>query len=304
MLFYIILTFLNAQMMILVTGATGHLGSATIDFLLKKIPANEIAALVRDASKGKTLAEKGIDVRIGNYHDYDSLVKAFKGIDKLLLISSNDFNDRTGQQLNAINAAKEAGVKHVIYTSAVIKDIKTTAIPFVMDTHHATAEYLKASGLIYTLMNNNLYADVLPMFLGAKVLETGVYIPTGEGTVPFATRLDMAEANANVLTTSGHENKEYNISSTTLYSFADIATLLSELSGKQIVYIDPTKEDFIAQLKQVGVPEEYIGVTAGFAEAIKGNEFNLPDDSLEKILGRKPVELKEYLRQTYFSGVN
>jgi NAD(P)H dehydrogenase (quinone) len=286
--------------MILVTGATGHFGTAVIDFLLKKVPASEIAALVRDEAKAAGLKEKGISVRVGNYHDYNSLVQAFKGVDKVLLVSSNDFNDRAGHQINAVKAAKEVGVKHFAYTSAATNAPTTSAIPFVVDSHIATANYLKASGLAYTLLNDNLYADVLPMFLGEKVVETGVFIPGGEGRVPYATRLDMAEAAANVLTSAGHENKEYNISSDVTYSFADVAQIFSKLAGKEVAYIDAPKDVFVDALTKAGVPAEYVGLTAGFAEAIKLNEFNLPGTDLEKLLGRKPVSLESFLKETYF----
>lgn len=287
--------------MILVTGATGHFGAAAIDFLLKKVPANKIAALVRDEAKAGALKEKGITIRAGNYHDYNSLVQAFKGIEKVLLVSSNDFNDRAGQQINAIKAAKEAGVKHFAYTSIPVKDGVTTVIPFVVDSHMATANYLKTSGLTYTLLNNNLYADVIPMFLGEKVVETGVFIPGGDGRVPYATRLDMAEAAANVLSGTGHENKEYNISNTVAYSFADIAQILSKLANKEVAYIDAPKDVFVDALTKAGVPKEYIDITAGFAEAIKKHELDIPGSDLETLLGRKPAALESFLKQAYFS---
>ncbi|MGF6848259.1 NAD(P)H dehydrogenase (quinone) [Chitinophaga sp. W3I9] len=286
--------------MILVTGATGHLGAAVIDFLLKKVPANQIAALVRDEAKASGLKEKGISIRVANYHNYPSLVPAFKGVDKILLVSSSDFNDRAGQQINVINAAKEAGVKHVIYTSVATNAPTTTVIPMVVDSHIATANHLKASGLTYTLLNNNLYADVLPMFLGEKVVETGVFIPGGEGRVPYASRLDMAEAAANVLAGTGHDDKEYTIASDVTYSFADIAQLLSKLANKQVVYVDAPHDAYTAALAKAGVPPAYVGVMSGFAEAIKKNEFNLPGTELENLLGRKPASLESYLQKTFF----
>jgi NAD(P)H dehydrogenase (quinone) len=285
--------------MILVTGATGHLGGATVDFLLQTIPAAQIAVLARDENKAAALKEKGIAVRIGNYKDYNSLVAAFAGIDKVLLVSSADMDDRFKQHKNAIDAAKEAGVKHVIYTSSDIKDITNSATGDIADVHNRTAQYLKMSGLSYTLLNNNLYADVLPMFLGEKVLETGVYFPGGEGKVPFATRSDMAEAAAQVLTTDLHENKEYAIAGDVAYSFGDIAQLLSEISGKEITYTSPTSDEFKQALSVAGVPEFFVGMLADFAKAIKDTEFDTQNSDLEKLIGRKPTSLKEYLRRVY-----
>jgi NAD(P)H dehydrogenase (quinone) len=290
---------------LLITGATGHLGKAVINFLLKKgTPASQITALVRDEAKAADLKEKGIELRKGDYHDYASLVKAFTGIDKLLLVSSADINDRSSQHINAVNAAKEAGVKHILYTSVQSRENQPSAIPFVVQSHFDTERAIKNSGISYTILRNTIYADMLPMFLGEKVAETGVFIPAGKGKTPFATREDMAEAAASVLITPGHENKVYPITSPTGYSFTDIAASLSELSGKNIPYVDATPEQYKETLSQAGVPQEYIGVMAGFAEAMKQNEFDEADNTLESLLGRKPTSLKEYLKSIYFTTNN
>jgi NAD(P)H dehydrogenase (quinone) len=285
--------------MILVTGSTGHFGKATIDFLLKKIPSSGIAALARDKNKAADLAAKGIDIRTGDYTDFDSMVKAFTGIEKLLLISSNDMNDRGGQHVNAVNAAQKAGVKHIVYTSADIKDPLQSAIAFITDGHVKAENQIKNSGMTYTILKNNLYAECIPMFLGEKLPETGVFFPAGTGRTPFAARIDMAEAAAHVLTTDGHGNEEYSISSDTSYSFSDVADILSEISGRKIPYLNPTKEVFTEQLIKAGIPEMYVGFTAAFAEAIRRDEFNLPGTTLESLLGRKPMSLKAFLQTIY-----
>ncbi len=288
--------------MILVTGSTGQFGNAAIDFLSKKMPVNHIAALARDENKAAVLKAKGIDVRIGDYTDYNSLVSAFNGVDKLLLVSSSDMQDRGTHHIAAIDAAKEAGVKHIVYTSACMKDMHNSAISFISESHARTVKHIKNSGLTYTLLNNNLYADVLPMFIGEKVLETGIFYPAGNGRVPFATRMDMAEAAANILTSEGHENQEYPISSNTSDSLSDIAEILSDLSGKTVFYTSPSKEVYVEQVVKAGVPETYAGFFAAFAEAIKQNEFDIPDPTLERLLGRKPTSLKEYLQSFYFTN--
>jgi NAD(P)H dehydrogenase (quinone) len=286
--------------MILITGATGQLGRATIDFLLKKnFPENKIAALVRDEAKAADLIAKGIELRKGDYHDYTSLIKAFQGIEKVLLISSSDLNDRSGQQINVIKAAKEAGVKHVLYTSVQSKRNTPSFIPMVVQSHIETEDYLKKSGLVYTILKNTLYADILPAFIGENIFEKGVNVPAGMGSVPFAPRLDMAEAAANVLFGGSHENKEYVIAADTLYSFADIAEILSGITGKTIKYNDVTPELFIKQRTNEGLPQEYAGFFALFAEAIKQNEFSLKESDLLTLLGRKPTSLKEFLKLVY-----
>ncbi|WP_116787247.1 SDR family oxidoreductase [Flavobacterium psychrotrophum] len=285
--------------MILVTAATGQLGTATVNYLLEKIPASQIAVLARDADKAKDFADKGISVRIGNYHDYESLVPAFKGVEKLLLISSNDFEDRAGQHINAIKAAKEAGVKHIAYTSVEATDPRNSATGVVGTSHADTDDFLKASGLTYTLLKDNLYADVIPMFVGDQVLTTGVFFPAGDGKVPFATREDMALAAAVVLTTEGHENKEYVIANDESWSFADVAQYISEVSGVEVTYTSPDAEVYKKVLEDAGVPDIYVWMLGAFAKAIKDHEFETGKSDLEQLIGKKPTTLKEYLATVY-----
>jgi NAD(P)H dehydrogenase (quinone) len=288
--------------MILVTGATGHLGGAVVDFLLEKVPANQIAVLVRNADKAAALTEKGVSVRVGDYHDKASLVQSFQGVDTLLLVSTSDLNDRVGQHLNVINAAKEAGVKRVAYTGVTLQNVEQSPLKDFMGDHFRTEESLKQSGLAYTFLRNSLYADVLPMFFGPNVLETGIFLPAGQGRVPFATREDMAEAAANVLAGEGHENQTYDLVNTESWSMADAAAILSDLAGKEIAYTDAPNDVYTDTMKKAGVPEGAIGFTIGFANTIGGNYFDLPGNAMEHLLGRKPTSLTDYLQATYFGS--
>lgn len=289
--------------MILVTGATGNLGKATIEFLLEKgVAANEISALVRDESKAQDLKAKGITLKIGDYDNYASLVSAFKGVDKLLLVSGSDVVNRGKQQENGVLAAKEAGVKHIFYTSFERKnETGTSPVSFIADSHLQTEKIIKASGMDYTIFRNNLYFDALPMFFGENVAENGIFLPAGETKSSFALRKDMAEATANVLIGRGHENKEYSFSNTEKVSVGDIAKSLGEVLGKDISYTSPSSEVYVDTLTKAGVPAQYIGMFNGFAEAIKQGEFDVNNNDLENILGRKPANVKSFLAETYAS---
>ncbi len=287
--------------MILVTGATGHFGKSAIAFLLQKgIAPNNITALVRDPKKASDLEAKGVKLKIGDYDNYESLVKAFTGVDKLLLVSASDLEKRLPQHLNAVKAAKEVGISHIVYTSFERKnESETSPIAQLAHAHIETEKAIKESGIAYTIMRNSLYAEVLPMFIGENVLETGIYLPAGQGTVPFALREEMAESVASVLVGEGHENKEYSISNTVNYSITDVATMLSDISGKTITYTSPATDEFKKTLAGFGVPEQGIEMAAGFAEAIAQNEFTVEQSDLEKLLGRTPTPLKNYLIKTY-----
>ncbi|HVI46698.1 MAG TPA: SDR family oxidoreductase [Chitinophaga sp.] len=286
--------------MILVTGATGHLGNDVVHHLLKKIPASEIAALARDTTRLTALKEKGVEIRPGDYNDYDSLVKAFSGIDKLYFVASNDIPNRMQQHINVVNAAKEANVKHVVFTSFQRRRDSGTPIAFISDVYLETESRLKQSGITYTLMKHGLYADVLPFFLGDSIPEDGIFtLPAGDGKVSFALRSDMGEAGAHVLTTTGHDNKTYEISGNTAFSIADVASILSGLAGREIRYVSPTPEAFRQQRIQAGLPPEIAAMVTSFGEAINEREFDFPDTTLETFLGRKPTPLKDYLKTVY-----
>lgn len=288
--------------MILVTGSTGNLGRHTIHFLLQKTPANNIAALARDLTKAKVLKAKGIDIRIGDYHHYSTLVKAFSGVEKVLLISAAAFTDRIAQHINVINAAQEAGVKHVLYTSVQRKNDSSFLIPWITESDIETENYLKASGLIYTIIQNTMYAEALPLYLGETFRKNGIIFPAGNGTIPLATSEDIAEAIANIITEKGHENKEYTLTGDTCYSLHEIAEIVSELSGETIKYSDVSTDRFIFDKINAGVSPTAASYYADWAQAIKHGLFDRPTDSLQNILGRKPTSLKKYLQLTYYSN--
>lgn len=284
--------------MILITGATGHLGSATIDFLLKKRPASQLAALVRDAGKATELIQKGVTIRVGNYDDIASLDQAMQGIDSVLLIAGTDEEKRVQQHRNVIDAAKKAGVQLVAYTSRALKDRNTLANR-LMDGHFQTEDYLKASGVPYALFRNILYMDAIPQFVGPTVFETGIHLPTGQGKVAFALRSDMAEAMATVLASNDNTTQIYTLTGSKAYSFGDIAATLSDLSGKAVPYSSVEKSAFETQLNVRGVPDAMVQRITGFLTDIANGQEDEVSPDLENLLGRKPASLEDGLKAIY-----
>lgn len=287
---------------LLITGATGQLGLKTIEFLLEQgIEPGKISALVRDPEKAQKLTDMGVNLVVGDYGNYESLVKAFQEVEKLLFVSGSDVVNRVAQHENVIKAAVEAKVNHVFYTSALTNtSIENSAIAFVSEAHVKTEEWLAASGLTYTLLKNNLYMDLVPQFIGGQVLETGtIYFPAGSGKTGFALRSEMAEAAAIVLTSEGHEGKSYGITNVEAYSYQDVAKCLTEISGKEITYVSPSVEEFTGVMKNAGLSDDMIGGVVSFALAQANDEFNVTGADLEQLLGRKPTSLKEYLTSIY-----
>lgn len=285
---------------ILITGASGHLGKATINYLLEKTDAANIVALVRDTAKAEELKQKGVEIRVGDYDNYASLTAAFAGINKVLFVSGSDIGRRIQQHENVVKAAKEAGVKHVVYTSFQRKNEgPDSPIAPVAEAHIKTEAWLRQSGLAYTILLNNIYMDILPMFIGNNVLETGIYFPAGDGKAAMMLRDDMAAACAAILATNGHENKTYDIAGDAAVSFGDIAAIIAEISGKPVGYVSPAKDEFINTLTGAGVPAELVHISAGFAEAVKQEEFAKTSTDFETLTGRKPVTAKQFLQQVF-----
>ncbi|TGD82743.1 SDR family oxidoreductase [Hymenobacter wooponensis] len=286
--------------MILVTGATGGLGHETIECLLKTTPATEIAALVRDVNKATDLTERGVDVRQADYFDYPALVHAFQGVEKVLLVSAVAFTDRLSQHRNVIDAAKEAGVKHLFYTS--IQRSSDFVMPEVTESDRATEAYLKASGLVYTILHNGYYFEGLAYLIGSEVPESEIRVPAGEGKIAFVKRTELAAATAALLTSEGHNNQEYTLTGSEAYSFHDVAREFSKLAGRPITYHNSEPAPYIAQLVAAGLPEPVATFLAQWAAAAEHGMLAGTPGTVERLLGHKPTSLQEYLKATYFPG--
>ncbi|MFC3560272.1 SDR family oxidoreductase [Pedobacter jamesrossensis] len=290
--------------MILVTGATGQFGSKAVEHLLKNgVEPSTIAVLVRNSNKAKDL-EKGIDVRQGDYTDHSSMVKAFTGVDKLLLVSSNNreaIENRTQHHKNAINAAREAGVNHIVYTSFVRKPgFEDSAIADFQKSHLETEKHLAESGLDYTILQNGIYAEMIMAFLGDKVAETkSILFPAGKGKARWVLREELAEAAAHVLITEGHENKIYTLTNSEAVDFEFVAQNISEILGKEIEYKSPSINEFNAILQKAKVPEMYIDMLTMWGTALKQQVMDKEDDTLASFLKREPTSVRQYL-ENYF----
>jgi NAD(P)H dehydrogenase (quinone) len=284
---------------ILVTGATGHLGSAVIEQLLKTISSNKISIITRNEEKRTEFEVKGYNAYIGNYDDIASLENAMKGVDTVLLISAGDQGDRMQEHKNVIDTAKKMGVKNIAYTSRCLKD-RSTLVNKLMVEHFDTEDYIIASGLNYTFFRNILYMDAIPQFIGGNAaLDRGIFLPAGDGKVAYALRSEMGEAMANVLLSEDCENKVYNFTGDKVYSFYDVATALTELSGKEVNYKDVETTVFEGNMKQRNLPDSVILKIVGFITDIKNNQESLIFSDLEKALGRKPTGLKEGLKLVF-----
>lgn len=281
---------------ILVTGATGHLGSSVIETLLKKISSNQISIITRSEEKRAEFQAKGFNAFLGNYDDLGSLENAMEGVDTVLFISGGDQGDMMQEHRNIVDAAVKKGVKNITYTSRCLHN-RNTLVNQLMVRHFDTEDYIIASGLQYTFFRNILYMDAIPQFIGGKIaLEKGIFLPAGDGKVSFALRSEMGEAMANVLLNEECSNNIYNFTGNTTYTFYDIAKALTELSGKEVKYTNVETVAFEGMMKQRNVPEPVIQKIVDFITDIKHNQEADIYSDLEVQLGRKPTNLKDGLK--------
>jgi NAD(P)H dehydrogenase (quinone) len=284
---------------ILVTGATGHLGSTVIETLLKQMLPNDISIITRKKEKREEFKTKGFNAFIGNYEDVAALKKAMSGVDTVLLISSGDQGDRMQEHKNVVDTARKMGVKNIAYTSRCLSNRSTLANKLMVE-HFETEDYIKASGLNYIFFRNILYMDTIPQFIGGNMaLEKGIFLPAGDGKVSFALRSDMGEAMANVLLNEGFDNQIYNFTGDTLYSFYDIASVLSELSGKTVTYNPVETAAYEGIMKQRNLSDSVIDKIVNFITDIKNNQEAEIHSDLKKYIGRKPTSLKEGLKMLF-----
>jgi len=268
-----------------VTGATGQLGRIVVEKLKQKVAAESIVALVRTPEKA---ADLGLETRVFDYSKPESLAVALKGIDKLLLISSNEIGQRLPQHTAVIEAAKQAGVKLLVYTSILHADTSSLGLA---GEHLATEALLKASGLVYTILRNGWYTE---NYTGSAkgAIGAGAFIGcAGKGKISSAARVDYAEAAAVVLAADGHENKIYELAGDEAYTLPELAAEISRQSGKTIPYNNLTETQYADILKSFGLPESLAEMLADSdTGASKGGLY---DDShvLSTLIGRPTTSL-------------
>ncbi|QRV22282.1 SDR family oxidoreductase [Marinomonas foliarum] len=278
--------------MILVTGASGQLGRLVIDSLLEKTAASNIVAAVRSPEKVADLAEKGVQVRQANYTDQDSLVAAMQGVKKVLLISSSEVGQRAEQHQNVINAAKQADVALIAYTSI----LKADTSPLILAQEHvATEKMLADSGVPHVLLRNGWYSENYTMSVEAA-LEHGVVGCAGDGKLSTASRADYAEAAATVLLQDGQAGKVYELAGDNAFTLSEYAEAISKVTGKTVSYQNVPEAEYTKILVGVGLPEGFAAVLADSeAGAAKGGLLS-DSKALSALIGRPTTSIEDSIK--------
>lgn len=274
--------------MIVVTGATGQLGQLVIKALLKKHPASNIAAAVRNVEKAKDLAALGVQVRHADYNQPSSWDSALKGADKILLISSSEVGQRAKQHRAVIDAAKRAGVKLLAYTSVLRAD--TSPLGLAAE-HKETEEYLRASGVPFTLLRHGWYTENYTAGISSALAHGAVFGCAGDGRISSSTRADYAEADAAVLTAENQAGKVYELAGDTSFTLTELAAEISRQTGKAIGYVNLPEAEYKKALLGAGLPEFIAELLANSDTGVsKGGLFD-ESRQLSKLIGRPTTAL-------------
>jgi NAD(P)H dehydrogenase (quinone) len=270
-------------MTIVVTGATGHLGRLAIQSLLAKgVRAAEIVGIGRQVEK---IADLGVTARHASYEDLDGLKAAFAGADKLLFISGSEAGKRVPQHRNVVDAAIDAGVGLVAYTSIPKAD---TSDMLLAAEHRVTEQMLADSSLPYVFLRNGWYIENYNV--EQAIANGSIFGAAGEGRISAATRADLAEAAAAVIAGEGHEGKVYELGGEA-FTLTELATEIARQSGKAVTYTDLDPAKYGELLVSVGVPEPFAAVLADSDRAAAGGALYVPRTDLENLLGRPVTPL-------------
>ena len=275
--------------MIVVTGATGKLGHLVLRALFEKVPTAELAVAVRNPAKAAALAARGVQVRRADYDRPETLSSAFAAGEKVLLISANEVGKRATQHLRVVDAARAAGVGLLAYTSLLRADTSRLALA---EEHRITEQAIRASGLPYVLLRNGWYLENHTDLI-AGILQRGTIVGAASGgRFASAARKDYAAAAAEVVTSSGHENRIYELAGNA-FTLSEFAAEVGRQTGKRIAYTNLTPEQYKHVLVGAGLPGPYADVLVDADVGASQGELDSQSVDLTRLIGRPATSLRD-----------
>jgi NAD(P)H dehydrogenase (quinone) len=274
--------------MIVVTGATGHLGRLVIAGLLKKVTPSSIVAAARNVEKAKDIASLGVQVRYADYNQSSTWDDALKGADKVLLISSSEVGQRLKHHHVVIDAAKRAHLKQLAYTSVLRAD--TSPLGLAAE-HKETEALIRASGIPFTLLRNGWYAENYTAGISGALAQGAVYGCAGEGRIASAARADYADAATSVIAAENQAERVYELAGDTAYTLAELAAEISRQSGKNIGYVNLPEAEYRNVLMKAGLPEAVAALIADSDTGVSKGALYDDGHQLSKLIGRPTTSL-------------
>jgi NAD(P)H dehydrogenase (quinone) len=279
---------------ILISGASGQLGGLVIKHLLESqgVAAQNIIAASRDTSKLTALAAKGVEVRKVDFADPTTLASAFQGVDRLLLISTDAIGSRAAQHKAAVDAAKNASVGRIFYTSML--NPQNSKVLFAPE-HAATEAAIQSSGLAFTIFRNGWYMENLFMALPTALTSGQWYTSAGDGKTAYIAREDIARAIAAGIANPVAKNVTYSLNGDASYTNSEIAALVSEVVAKPLAVINLTDDQLLNGMLAAGVPAEIAPMFVSFDAGTRAGDLDIAADDAAKLAATPLISLKAFL---------
>ncbi|WP_447751066.1 SDR family oxidoreductase [Sphingopyxis fribergensis] len=280
---------------LLVTGAAGQLGRRVVETLLQ-MGAGPVIATTRDPAKLADFASRGVDVRVADFDDPDSLAAAFAGADRLLLISTDAVyqpGQRLAQHRAATAAAETAGVQHIVYTSVPAPQPSDESP--VEDDHFWTEQALAASGMSWTIMRHALYQDLLLLSLPQAIASGHLATATNDKGRHLVTRDDCARADAAVLASKDRAKRIYEVTGPAVVTASEIAGIASEISGRPVKHLAVDKAELKHGMIKAGLPPSVAGMMARFDEAAALGFYGTVTNVVHELTGHAPTSVRDFL---------
>jgi NAD(P)H dehydrogenase (quinone) len=281
--------------MIIVTGATGHLGSTIVERLLERVPATEIGVSVRDVEKAQSLADRGVRVRAGDFTDPSTLDHAFEGSDQVLVVSAAIRGGGAFEANSAaIDAAVRAGASRILYTSHQAAAPDSLFAP--QTVHYATEQHLAATGVPFTALRNGFYANGIGIHLDAA-LATGQMVLPEDGPVSWTAHADLAEAAAVALAEpQSFDGLSQPLTASTALDLSEVAEIVGSIVGRTITRVTVSDDEWRASAIERGLPPMVADFSLGMFQAARRGEFNVVDPALASMIGHPTTPVETVLR--------
>ncbi|KAF2453188.1 hypothetical protein BDY21DRAFT_142601 [Lineolata rhizophorae] len=305
----------------LVTGATGGLGRSVTHHLLSLIPPSSLYITSSSPTPPPSLApflSAGANFRSANFNSLESMRSAFADINKVFIVSVNSWDSemRMRMHFNAVQAAKEAGVEQVWYSSLALgsgSDGKGSGegdrrVADVMKAHVETETMLKESGVTYTAIREGVYGDAFPTFLGWYPTDPNqtIYLPA-DGNVPMVPREELGEATAKLMVQGGHENEIVLLTGPKAHSLAAIVDTINKTTGRNVLIRHVNLDEYVmfgTADDEGGKPEAFFRAWSTFYSSIAAGDGSVVDPLMEEVLGRKPTDALEFIAQALKENPN
>jgi uncharacterized protein YbjT (DUF2867 family) len=275
---------------IFVTGATGNIGSNVVKELLAQ--GLKIRVDVRSRDKADIFVKQGIDTVAMDFNDPQSIESGLKGIEKVFSMSPLVPN-MVQMGLNFVQAAKEAGVKHIVRLSGMGADAPQ---PITVGKWHREVEKaIEDSGIDYTFLRPNSFMQNYINYAAHTIkAQNAFYFPQGDGKMSYVDARDVAAVAATALTKEGYLRKAYTITGPEAVSNYDIANILSNVTGRTINYVDAPEEAARQGMKQAGMPDILINALMELYAVNKAGYTAEVTDAVEKVTGRKATSFSRF----------